>query len=150
MARSKQNRFRNGIQRCRQNAGYRSAEALSNQLMVPKGTVESWEQGFSFPRPEQVISLAELLDCSIDALYGRVLRTKVSDSGQEEASEERAVISDLNGPGKQSVELLLEILHSGNMEVYATKLPDLMRLINSSLAQKRGDGRDSAVPAAAV
>lgn len=143
-------RRKNGIQQCRKAAGFKTAADLSKQTEIPQNTIESWEQGFSFPRPEQIVFLADLFDCSIDALYGRVPRTKVSDSGQEEASEERAVISDLNGPGKQSVELLLEILHSGNMEVYATKLPDLMLLINSSLAQKRGDGRDSAVPAAAV
>lgn len=78
MARSKDNRFRNGIQACRLAAGYRSSAELSNRLSVPKNTIDGWEQGRSFPRPEQVVELANLLGVSIDDLYGHQSTQKQS------------------------------------------------------------------------
>lgn len=70
MPRSGEKLFRNGIQKCRIAAGYTTASKLSERIGVSKYTIDNWEQGRAFPRPEQIIQLAEALDCSIDALFG--------------------------------------------------------------------------------
>lgn len=139
-------RRKNGIQQCRKAAGFKTAADLSKQTEIPQNTIESWEQGFSFPRPEQLISLADLFDCSIDELYGRDPKPATI----KDAKDELISVRDLNDSGRRAIELLLKILRSGNTEVYVAKMPDLMAQINSSLAQKQGDGGDSAIRAAAI
>ena len=76
MARDKTKRFRNGIQKSRQRAGYENVDRLSEELGISKSTISGWEQGFSFPRPEQLLVLADHLGCSIDDLYGYRPRTR--------------------------------------------------------------------------
>ena len=49
-------------------AGYQVAEALH----VDPSAVSKWVSGQVMPRADKLPALADLLHCSIDALYGRV------------------------------------------------------------------------------
>lgn len=44
---------------------------LSVSMGVSQGAVSKWEQGLSLPGGERLPELADLLGCSIDALFGR-------------------------------------------------------------------------------
>ena len=44
---------------------------IANRLNVDRSTVSYWEKGTAMPRAEQLPKLADLLNCTIDALYGR-------------------------------------------------------------------------------
>lgn len=44
---------------------------IANRLNVDRSTVSYWEKGTAMPRAEQLPKLADLLHCTIDALYGR-------------------------------------------------------------------------------
>lgn len=48
--------------------GYQVAEALH----VDPSAVSKWVSGQGMPRADKLPALADLLHCSIDALYGRV------------------------------------------------------------------------------
>lgn len=140
---------RNGIQRCRIAAGFSSAKEAAQSLDIPKETYVGWEQGRAFPRFEQVTQLADLFDCSIDELYGR--HTHGSFPAETKGPDVYAVdLSSLNEAGRQSVRLLVDLLEGGDLELYNSKLPELMTLINRSLAQRRGDGGGRSVSAEAV
>ena len=142
-------RRKNGIQQCRKAAGFKTAAELSERTDIPQNTIESWEQGYAFPRFDQVTQLADLFDCSIDELYGR--HTRGSFPAEAKGPDVYAVdLSSLNEAGRQSVRLLVDLLEGGDLELYNSKLPELMTLINRSLAQRRGDGGGRSVSAEAV
>ena len=44
---------------------------LADRMGVDRSTVSYWETNTSYPRGEQLPKLADILGCSIDALYGR-------------------------------------------------------------------------------
>lgn len=48
-----------------------SQEQLASALKVDRSTVTKWETGESYPRGEMLARLADLLHCTIDALFGR-------------------------------------------------------------------------------
>lgn len=55
---------------------YREAMGLTriqvaDRLGVTKVAVRKWEVGLAMPNAEKLPALADLLGCSIDALYGR-------------------------------------------------------------------------------
>ncbi len=57
-----------------------SQEELGNRVGVTRQTVSKWELGETTPELEKLVALAELFDCSIDALCGR-------DSGEAPVAE---------------------------------------------------------------
>lgn len=44
---------------------------LAEMMSVTQGAVSGWESGTALPQASQLPRLADLLGCSIDALYGR-------------------------------------------------------------------------------
>jgi len=46
-------------------------EELSRQIGVDRSTIAYWESNASMPRAEVLPMLADALNCSIDALFGR-------------------------------------------------------------------------------
>lgn len=48
-----------------------SQQAVADQLGVDRTTVTCWENGTSMPRADLLPKLADLLKCTIDALFGR-------------------------------------------------------------------------------
>ena len=44
---------------------------LAEMMSVTQGAVSGWESGTALPQASQLSRLADLLGCSIDALYGR-------------------------------------------------------------------------------
>ena len=45
--------------------------ALAESLQVDRTTVTCWENGTAMPRAELLPKLADALNCTIDALFGR-------------------------------------------------------------------------------
>lgn len=60
------------IKEMRERAGLTLRE-LSQKLEVSFTTVYCWDVGDKCPKPEKLPAIADALDCSIDALYGRGL-----------------------------------------------------------------------------
>ena len=58
------------IRELRQSAGM-TQQALASELKVDRSTVAYWETGTAMPRAEQLPKLADVLGCTIDALFGR-------------------------------------------------------------------------------
>lgn len=58
------------ITELREAAGLTKTE-LSQAMGVDLAAVHRWETGTAMPRAEKLPKLADLLGCSIDALYGR-------------------------------------------------------------------------------
>lgn len=48
-----------------------SQQAVADHLDVDRTTVTCWENGTSMPRADLLPKLADLLNCTIDALFGR-------------------------------------------------------------------------------
>ena len=48
-----------------------SAAKLAAEMGVSQQAVSKWERGEAMPRAEILPKLADLLDCTVDALYGR-------------------------------------------------------------------------------
>ena len=44
---------------------------VADQLGISKVAVRKWEVGLAMPNADKLPALADLLNCSIDALYGR-------------------------------------------------------------------------------
>lgn len=44
---------------------------VADQLGISKVAVRKWEVGLAMPNADKLPALADLLGCSIDALYGR-------------------------------------------------------------------------------
>ena len=66
---------------------YREAMGLTriqvaDRLGVTKVAVRKWEVGLAMPNADKLPALADLLHCSIDALYGR----EISECGNDAAS----------------------------------------------------------------
>lgn len=45
---------------------------VANKLEVSENTLRNWDAGKSFPRLDQAVKLADLLDCKITDLYDRI------------------------------------------------------------------------------
>lgn len=59
-----------GLRNIRQANGLTQTE-LAEQMGVTQSLVAMWERGAVLPSAEKLPRLADLLGCSIDALYGR-------------------------------------------------------------------------------
>lgn len=59
-----------GLRSIRQVKGLTQAE-LAEKMGVTQSLVAMWERGAVLPSAEKLPRLADLLGCSIDALYGR-------------------------------------------------------------------------------
>ena len=55
---------------------------VADRLGVTKVAVRKWEVGLAMPNADKLPALADLLHCSIDALYGR----EISECGNDAAS----------------------------------------------------------------
>ena len=55
---------------------------VADRLGVTKVDVRKWEVGLAMPNADKLPALADLLGCSIDALYGR----EISECGNDAAS----------------------------------------------------------------
>lgn len=44
---------------------------LAKRLNLTPGAVAKWELGLSVPTVENLLALADLFDCSLDAIFGR-------------------------------------------------------------------------------
>lgn len=58
------------IKRLREAAGLRQYE-LANLMGVKQASVSAWESGKAMPSAENLLKLADILECSVDALLGR-------------------------------------------------------------------------------
>lgn len=58
------------VRELRMAANY-SQQELADSMNVDRSTVSCWERGTAFPRAEQLPRLADILHCTIDALFGR-------------------------------------------------------------------------------
>lgn len=59
-----------GLRRLRQMANL-TQKKLAEQLNVSQSNIAMWETGAAMPSASKLPELADLLHCSIDALYGR-------------------------------------------------------------------------------
>ena len=44
---------------------------LANRMGVKQASVSAWESGKAMPSAENLIKLADILECTVDALLGR-------------------------------------------------------------------------------
>ena len=58
------------IKECRKRAGITQAQ-LAQKLGIAQNTVAMWETGRQCPRALDIPAIADALNCSVDALYGR-------------------------------------------------------------------------------
>lgn len=58
------------IKKLREKAGMTQGQ-LAEKMKIRQTTVSNWEMGIAFPRAKQIPCLADILGCSIDALFGR-------------------------------------------------------------------------------
>lgn len=59
-----------GLKAIRVALGYTQV-VLAAKLNVSQSTVAEWESGATFPSGSKVPEIADVLECTIDALYGR-------------------------------------------------------------------------------
>ena len=59
-----------GLKPIRMARGYTQV-VLATKLNVSQSTVAEWESGATFPSGSKVPEIADALECTIDALYGR-------------------------------------------------------------------------------
>lgn len=69
------------IRRLRENRGLNMTQ-LASAMDVTVVAVRKWELGEAMPSADKLPALADLLNCSIDALYGR----EISECGNDAAS----------------------------------------------------------------
>lgn len=55
---------------------------VADQLGITTTAVRKWETGLALPSADKLPALADLLNCSIDTLYGR----EISECGNDAAS----------------------------------------------------------------
>lgn len=74
----------NNLKNARKKKGM-SQEYIANRLHIVRQTVSKWEQGLSVPDAEMLISLAEVLDVSVDELLGEEMssNTEISDVAKQ-------------------------------------------------------------------
>lgn len=70
------------IRECREAAGLTQADVM-RAMNVDAAAVCRWESGQAFPRADRLPRLADVLGCSIDALYGRGAAAEPSIAGEE-------------------------------------------------------------------
>lgn len=58
------------IKKIRVSRGMRQYE-LANRMGVKQASVSAWESGKAMPSAENLLKLADILDCSVDVLLGR-------------------------------------------------------------------------------
>lgn len=82
-----------GLKKARNKKGY-TQEKLAQILDVNLKTVQNWEQGISNPSTEKLIQVADLLDCDLDYLIGKIKETTHDNAfiRQETGLSEEAII----------------------------------------------------------
>lgn len=60
------------LKRERKKAGYKTQQALADEIGMSLETVENWEQGRAFPDMGKFLELCALFNCSADCLLGRI------------------------------------------------------------------------------
>ena len=63
--------FQIGLKRARERKGYTQVQ-LAEIMKVTSKTVANWEQGIAFPTTEKLSILANVLNCDLDYLTGRI------------------------------------------------------------------------------
>ncbi len=58
------------IKKIRESRGMRQYE-LADRMGVSQASVSAWESGAALPSAANLIKLADILDCTVDALLGR-------------------------------------------------------------------------------
>jgi transcriptional regulator, cro/CI family len=58
------------IKKIRESRGMLQYE-LANRMGVKQASVSAWESGKAMPSAENLLKLADILDCTVDALLGR-------------------------------------------------------------------------------
>lgn len=58
------------IKKIRESRRMRQYE-LANRMGVKQASVSAWESGKAMPSAENLIKLADILECTVDALLGR-------------------------------------------------------------------------------
>lgn len=58
------------IKKIRVSRGMRQYE-LADRMGVKQASVSAWESGKAMPSAENLLKLADILDCSVDVLLGR-------------------------------------------------------------------------------
>lgn len=58
------------IRKIRESRGLRQYE-LADRMGVKQASVSAWESGAAMPSAANLIKLADILDCTVDALLGR-------------------------------------------------------------------------------
>lgn len=58
------------IKKIRESRGMLQYE-LANHMGVKQASVSAWESGKAMPSAENLIKLADILECTVDALLGR-------------------------------------------------------------------------------
>ena len=58
------------IKKIRESRGMRQYE-LADRMGVSQASVSAWESGAAMPSAANLIKLADILDCTVDALLGR-------------------------------------------------------------------------------
>lgn len=46
-------------------------EELADRLGVEPPAVSKWERGLAFPRPDKLVAMADIFDCTVDYILGR-------------------------------------------------------------------------------
>lgn len=59
------------IKKIRESRGMLQYE-LANRMGVKQASVSAWESGKAMPSAENLLKLADILECTVDALLGRV------------------------------------------------------------------------------
>lgn len=63
------------LMRLRKEAGYANRDDFADRLGVNRYTYKSWETGAAQMSASQLVMVADALDCSIDEMLGRDVRT---------------------------------------------------------------------------
>ena len=58
------------IKKIRESRGMLQYE-LANRMGVKKASVSAWESGKAMPSAENLLKLADILECTVDAILGR-------------------------------------------------------------------------------
>ena len=90
--------MRNGFKKARKRKGLSQAEVADKMGVILK-TVMNWEQGISNPDLETTMKLAELFDCDIDYLVGRI----------EERTHDLKAICDLTGLSEDAANWIINL-----------------------------------------
>lgn len=140
------------IQQCRINAGFETANAFADVAGLNRGTYTAYEQEKTLPSVKALITMARTMRCTLeDLLNERDLLAYADVQNDNRAQNDLpSCLSETNSEGREAISSLLQILNSDREEMSSTDVVSLIAIINSSLAQKQGDGRDSAIRAAAI